>query len=115
MILDRFVDSSLAYQGAGRELGVATIRAVNELATDGLRPDRTLLLRIEPASARARQNERALIPDRLEREDEQFFARVAAAYEELASSEPERMLVIDAEAAPSTVLDAALSAVSGLF
>ena len=49
VLLDRFVDSSLAYQGAGRGLGVEAIRSLNELATGGLRPDRTLLLRIDPA------------------------------------------------------------------
>lgn len=115
VILDRFVDSSLAYQGAGRELGVETVRVVNELATDGLEADRTLLLSIEPGRARARQNERALIPDRVEREDEEFFSRVAAAYEELARAEPGRLRVIDAEGAPQAVLDGALTAVSDLF
>src|SRR3954468_6168021 len=54
VLLDRFVDSSLAYQGAGRGLGVEAIRSLNELATGGLRPDRTLLLRIDPAAGRAR-------------------------------------------------------------
>src|SRR3954466_6837022 len=54
VLLDRFVDSSLASQGAGRGLGVEAIRSLNELATGGLRPDRTLLLRIDPAVGRAR-------------------------------------------------------------
>ena len=54
VLLDRFVDSSLAYQGAGRGLGVERIRTLNELATGGLTPDRTLLLRIDPAIGRAR-------------------------------------------------------------
>ena len=54
VLLDRFVDSSLAYQGAGRGLGVERIRSLNELATGGLTPDRTLLLRIDPAVGRAR-------------------------------------------------------------
>src|SRR5918997_576712 len=54
VLLDRFVDSSLAYQGAGRGLGVEQIRALNEFATGGLRPDRTLLLRIDPAEGLAR-------------------------------------------------------------
>ena len=65
ILLDRFVDSSLAYQGAGRELGVEEVRHINEFATAGLTPDRTLLLRIDPALGRARQDERALQPDRL--------------------------------------------------
>ena len=89
VLLDRFVDSSLAYQGAGRSLGVEEIRAVNLFATGGLSPDRTLLLRITPADGRARQDERAAEPDRLEREGERFFTAIASAYEQLAVAEPE--------------------------
>ena len=87
VLLDRFVDSSLAYQGAGRGLGVERIRAINLLATGGLQPDRTLLLRVAPATGRARQAARGASPDRLEGEDEAFFARVAAAYDQLAHDE----------------------------
>ena len=54
VLLDRFVDSSLAYQGAGRGLGIDAVRAINEFGTGGLVPDRTLLLRIDPAAGRAR-------------------------------------------------------------
>ena len=67
VLLDRFVDSSLAYQGAGRGLGVEEIRALNEFGTGGLRPDRTLLLRIDPAAGLARISDRPA--DRLEQED----------------------------------------------
>jgi dTMP kinase len=115
VLLDRFVDSSLAYQGAGRELGVEQVRSINLLATGGLRPDRTLLLRISPAAGRVRQETRALAPDRLELEGEAFFARVAAAYEELARSEPQRFRVIDAEQAPARVLRDALAALDDLL
>lgn len=115
VLLDRFVDSSLAYQGAGRALGVERVRAINELATGGLTPDRTLLLRIDPAEGRARQLERAREPDRLEREDEAFFARIAAAYEEVAAAEPERVRVLDATLAPTRVLADALGAVADLL
>jgi len=110
VLLDRFVDSSLAYQGAGRSLGVEDVRRVNLFATGGLRPDRTLLLRISPGDGRARQRERALEPDRLERESEDFFARIAAAYDELAHAEPARIRVIDARQAPQQVLRDALAA-----
>src|SRR5204862_641547 len=89
VLLDRFVDSSLAYQGAGRELGVDAVRAVNEFGTGGLQPDRTLLLRIDPASGRARLAGRGDAPDRLELEDEVFFRAVSAAYARLAAGEPE--------------------------
>jgi dTMP kinase len=114
VLLDRFIDSSLAYQGAGRALGVEEVRAVNLFATGLLVPDRTLLLRIDPAAGRARQRERALAPDRLERESEGFFATIAAAYDDLAAAEPERIRVIDATSAPEQVLADALAALDGL-
>lgn len=112
VLLDRFVDSSLAYQGAGRGLGVDAIRALNRFATGGVAPDRTLLLRIDPAAGRARLAGRGGgAPDRLEREAEPFFAAVADAYDELAAAEPERFTVIDATRAPEQVLADALAAV----
>jgi dTMP kinase len=115
VLLDRFVDSSLAYQGAGRSLGVGEIRAINLFATGGLAPDRTLLLRISPADGRARQHERALEPDRLEREGESFFAVIASAYDELARAEPGRIRVIDAGQSTEQVLQDALTAVADLL
>jgi dTMP kinase len=108
VLLDRFVDSSLAYQGAGRGLGVEQIRALNEFGTGGLRPDRTLLLRIDPAAGLARISDRPA--DRLEREDGAFFAAIARAYDELAAAEPDRIVVIDAGQPPEAVLADALAA-----
>ena len=108
VLLDRFVDSSLAYQGAGRRLGVEQIRALNEFGTGGLRPDRTLLLRLDTAAGLARISDRPA--DRLEREDGGFFAAVAAAYDELAAAEPDRIAVIDASRPPEAVLADALAA-----
>ena len=115
VLLDRFVDSSLAYQGAGRELGVDQVAAVNRFATGSLEPDRTLLLRISPAAGRQRQRERALTPDRLEREGDGFFERIAAAYDELARAEPGRIRIIDAAQPPQQVLQAALAAIGDLL
>jgi dTMP kinase len=115
VLLDRFVDSSLAYQGAGRALGVEEVGAINLFATGGLTPDRTLLLRIPPDAGRARQRERALAPDRLEREGDGFFATIAAAYAELARSAPERIRVIDAARTPERVLGDALAAIEDLL
>lgn len=114
VLLDRYVDSSLAYQGAGRGLGVERIRALNELATGGLAPDRTLLLRIAPPLARERLRAEARAPDRLEAEREAFFERVARAYERLAEAEPERVRPIDAALAPERVLELALAAIADL-
>ncbi len=115
VLLDRFVDSSLAYQGAGRALGIEEVRAINVFATGPLAPDRTLLLRIAPATGRARQRQRAVEPDRLEREGEDFFARIAAAYEELARAEPDRIRMIDAGQPPDAVLRDALAALADLW
>jgi dTMP kinase len=115
VLLDRFVDSSLAYQGAGRALGVAEVGAINRFATGGLTPERTLLLRIDPAVGRARAHERALQPDRLEREDERFFAAIAAAYDDLAREQPERIRVLDAVRAPEDLLADALAAIEDLL
>jgi dTMP kinase len=115
VLLDRFVDSSLAYQGAGRELGVDEVRLLNRFATGGLVPDRTLLLRIDPALGRARAGGRALEPDRLEREGERFFALIAAAYDILALEEPARIRPIDAGQAPADVLADALAAIEDLL
>src|SRR4051812_25538610 len=129
VLLDRFVDSSLAYQGAGRELGVDAIRAVNEFATGGLRPALTLLLRIDPAEGRARPAGRGEEADPPQREADPFFAplapphdelappgprRIAAAYDELAAAEPGRFRVLDARRAPGDLVAEALAAVTGL-
>jgi dTMP kinase len=92
VLLDRFVDSSLAYQGAARGLGVDRVRELNLFVAG-----------------------RGEEPDRLEAEDAAFFARVAAAYEDLAREEPERIRVIDAGGAEPEVLAAALAALEDLL
>jgi len=114
VLLDRFVDSSLAYQGAGRGLGIEAVRELNAFGTGGLTPDRTLLLRIDPAAGLARAGDRGEA-DRLEREAPAFFAAIAAAYDALAAAEPERFAVIDAAAPPKTVLVEATAAVVPLL
>lgn len=115
VLLDRFVDSSLAYQGGGRGLGIEAIRAVNAFATGGLAPDRTLLLAIAPAVGRRRLAERGEAADRLEGEAEPFFLAIARVYEMLAAAEPERIRVLDGSQAPERVLELALSELSDLL
>src|SRR6185437_10334474 len=88
LLLDRFIDSSLAYQGGGRELGIDSVRAINDFAIRTAWPDRTLLLLIDPQQGRSRSSSRARDPDRLEREQEDFFVRTVAAYMELALQDP---------------------------
>jgi dTMP kinase len=115
ILLDRFVDSSLAYQGAGRRLGIDEVAAINAFATGGLQPDRTLLLRIDPALGRARQDDRGEQPDRLEREADDFFEAIAVGYDMLAEAEPQRIRVLDASADAPAVLTQALAALADLL
>lgn len=115
VLLDRFVDSSLAYQGAGRELGLQEVAELNQFATGSLKPDRTLLLLLPAGVARARASGRREAPDRLEREDDAFFERVRAGYELIARSEPERVRRLAAEQAPPEVLESALAELADLM
>lgn len=115
VVLDRFVDSSLAYQGAGRGLGLEALAELNAFATGGLEPDRTLLLRVDAAEGAARQAGRGGAPDRLEREDAAFFAAVAAGYDAVATAHPGRVRVVDAGGSPAAVLATALEALGDLL
>src|SRR4051812_18739068 len=115
IVLDRFVDSSLAYQGAGRELGVEEVRRLNRFATGGLTPDRTLLLRIDPAVGLARVAGRAQDADRLEREAGAFFARGAPAHAARAPADPEGVAVSDAAREPRAVRADAVGALEPLL
>jgi dTMP kinase len=115
VLLDRFVDSSLAYQGGGRDLGVDEVRAINEFATGGLEPDRTLLLLVDPQLGRSRSRSRAEPVDRLEAERDEFFDRIASAYGELAATDPERIRTIDASLPPNEVRAGALEGLADLL
>jgi dTMP kinase len=115
VLLDRFIDSSLAYQGGGRRLGIDAVRAINEFAIRTARPDRTLLLMIDRRLGRSRSRSRAAEPDRLERERDDFFERTTAAYLELWSQDPERIRGIDAAQPPDEVLAAALREIADLL
>ena len=94
VVLDRYVDSSLAYQGFARGLGIDAVLEVNQRATGGLLPDLTLLLRVDPDRAARRAGGP---PDRLEAEGRALQARVAAGYDELARRYPERIVALDGE------------------
>jgi dTMP kinase len=115
VLLDRFVDSSLAYQGGGRELGVERVREINRFATSALEPDRTLLLVVDPQLGRSRSRARAEPVDRLEAEQDDFFERISAAYLELAAREPARVRTIDGSGTPEQVRCAALQELSDLL
>ena len=96
VIIDRYLDSSVAYQGAGRDLDRNEIRDLSLWATGGLLPQLTVLLDLDPKAARARRDQTGTEPDRLEREKLDFFIAVREGYLELAKAEPGRFLVIDA-------------------
>jgi dTMP kinase len=96
VIQDRYLDSSVAYQGAGRVLDAAEIRSLSLWAAEGLLPDLTVLLDLDEGAARDRLDTVRTRYDRLEAEKSDFHARVRAAYLELADAEPERFLVVDA-------------------
>jgi dTMP kinase len=100
VITDRYIDSSLAYQGAGRGLPRADIARLNNWATDGRRPDLTILLDMDPEVGIGR---RARSADRLEAEPVDFHRRVRAGFLALAAADPERYLVLNATLPPETV------------
>jgi dTMP kinase len=96
VVQDRYLDSSIAYQGSGRELDPAEIRALSLWAAEGLLPDLTVLLDLDESVARARLDSARNRYDRLEAEKSEFHARVRSAFLGLAAAEPERFLVLDA-------------------
>jgi dTMP kinase len=107
VVSDRFLDSSLAYQGVARDLGLEDVESINRFATGGLGPDLTILLEIDPAVAAARVGER----DRFEDEGIDLQRRVLAAYEELAARDPGRWRRVDAAREPGLVHADVLAAV----
>jgi dTMP kinase len=97
VVQDRYLDSSVAYQGAGRVLGGDEVRDVSLWATEGLLPDLTILLDLDESTGRDRLADSRTQYDRLEAEQQDFHARVRAGYLALAAAEPERFLVLDAQ------------------
>lgn len=114
VVQDRYIDSSVAYQGAGRVLGGEEIRDLSLWATEGLVPDLTVLLDLHEDEGRDRMAGRTTF-DRLEAEQAEFHARVRAAYLELAEAEPQRFLVLDAREPRETIAAAIRERVSALL
>ncbi|MEU6029624.1 dTMP kinase [Streptomyces tauricus] len=100
VVSDRYIDSSVAYQGAGRDLSPTEVSRINRWATDGLVPHLTVLLDVAPETARERFTE---APDRLESEPAEFHARVRSGFLTLAAADPGRYLVVDAGQEPEAV------------
>jgi dTMP kinase len=103
VISDRYLDSSVAYQGAARELDVTEVRNISLWAVDGLLPDLTVLLDLPAADAMARRTQTGAAPDRLEREQAEFFELAREQYLKLAESESQRFLVVDAREEPDAI------------
>jgi dTMP kinase len=101
VVADRYLDSSLAYQGCARRLGIEPVLEVNLAATGGLLPDRTVLLGLPERTAAAR---RRGAPDRIEREDRSFHDAVAAGFDAVAARFPERVVRVDGEGGADEVL-----------
>jgi dTMP kinase len=102
VLCDRYVDSSLAYQGWGRGLGEQDVLTLNVWATQGLFPDLVILLHVEPERGLLRSTE---APDRMELEGQDFHAKVADAYLIIAEEHPERFVVIEADVMPDQVFE----------
>ncbi|MFB2555217.1 dTMP kinase [Herbiconiux liangxiaofengii] len=103
VVQDRYLDSSVAYQGAGRVLDGEEIRELSLWAAEGLLPDLTILLDLDEQAARDRLDGANKRFDRLEAEKGEFHARVRSAFLALAEREPERFIVLDATAEPETI------------
>ncbi len=113
VLCDRYTDASYAYQGGGRGLDLNSIAQLEAIATEGLKPDLTLLLDLPVAHGRERANGRGS-SDRIEREDDDFFERVRHVYLTRASAEPQRFRVLDASRSTDEVLALAIAAVDAL-
>jgi dTMP kinase len=115
VLQDRYLDSSVAYQGAGRVLDPDEVRRLSLWATEGLLPDLTVLLDLDPAVGRARLDEARTRYDRLEAEEAEFHIRVREAYLHLAASEPDRFLVLPADGAVDDIAAAIRTRVAVLL
>ncbi|MDQ0680018.1 dTMP kinase [Arthrobacter pascens] len=115
VLTDRYIDSSVAYQGAGRDLGTDAVRSLNEWATAGLLPDLTVLLDVDPADGRRRRTAGDAAEDRLESEADEFHTRIRGAFLELAASRPEEYLVLPAHSPISELAARILDRVDALL
>ena len=115
VITDRYFDSSVAYQGAGRDLSRTEVRDLSLWAVGGLLPQLTVLLDLPAEEARARRNNSGTEPDRLEREKVEFFETVRSAYLDLAKAEPNRFLVVDASVSVEEMQSQIRARVAGLI
>ncbi|HVC87641.1 MAG TPA: dTMP kinase [Gaiellaceae bacterium] len=112
VVCDRYIDSSLAYQGVARGLGEQRVLELNLTVTQGLMPDRTFLVLLDPVAARRRGGGQ---PDRIEREGDDFMRRVDAAYRGLAATFPQRIVTLDGARRPEEIAEEVREHVRPLF
>jgi dTMP kinase len=105
VLCERFLDSSIAYQGAGRGLGIAEVRELNAWAVGEVVPDLTFYLRLSPEERARRAHESSATLDRLEQVGDAFVRRVEQGFEEIARSEPDRVKVLDASLPPEELAE----------
>jgi dTMP kinase len=115
VIQDRYIDSSVAYQGSGRVLGPVEVRQLSEWATEGLAPDLTVLIDIDEGAARARLDGDNKRFDRLEAEKDDFHRRVRQSFLEIAESDAARFLVVDGTLPPEVIARAVRARVEPLL
>jgi dTMP kinase len=114
VLSDRFVDSSLAYQGGAGGLGIERVRELHQFATGGFLPDRTLVLTLPEGMDRARARDRGE-DDRIGGRSEDFHRKVSLAFESIAAKEPGRVKLVDASGTESDVTDRLLAAIADLL
>ena len=114
VLSDRFVDSSLAYQGGAGGLGIETIREINAFGIDGEYPDRTLVLVSDQGSGRARERDSGA-SDRIGGRSDDYHRKVEAAFRIIAAEEPERLQLVDASGSPEEVTKRLLAAIEDLL
>jgi dTMP kinase len=113
VLSDRFVDSSLAYQGGAGGLGIEAVRAINAFATGGSFPDRTLVLMLDEGHERALARDE--VSDRIGGRPRDYHHKVALAFQLIAAEEPDRVRLIDASGAPEAVTQRLLDAIADLL
>ena len=114
VLCERYLDSSIAYQGFGRGLGVDAVRALNAYAVGAVVPDRTFYLRLDENERERRARKLGVPPDRIEAVGAEFMRRVEEGFEELARLEPERIEVLDASLAADELAELVVGRMRGL-
>ncbi len=115
IISDRFIDSSLAYQGCGRQIGIDEVYRINQFAVEGRMPDKTIFLNVSAETGLERINANRDYLDRLDQESKDFHDRVYQGYQKVIDMYRDRMIILDASKKPEEVIEDAYHTVKGLL